>query len=738
MHSRHPLRLTLIAAAAAIAMSPARAQQTKPAAGAAAATLDQVEVRGTASGYDARRDDTASKIVINHEEIVKYGDTSIVDVLKRLPGVTARGADVRLRGLGNGFTQILINGERAPAGFTLDALAPELIERIEVLRAASAEFSTQSIAGTINLVLKKAIGKGQRELKIGAGMAKGLFAPGASLQLADRKGPLSYALALNALMSDAETEASYVDQRFNPAGGRTVLVNSASATESHFRQLQLAPRLNLMLPGGDTLTSQSLLALTRHKGAMATRSDYALGPASIFPDLDASTSNRGETARSDLNWVHKFGAGARLDAKIGAAWFSNANDSIQLGFTPSGVNSLKRLVATKAEELGYSSTGKYTTPVFAGHVLAAGWDGGRSERDETRDSAFGGTPAIAPYPALPSGRPAIPATPVTQGFVASVRRIALFAQDEWNVTPRWSVYLGARWEGIDTRSSGTGAAAFAPFDSRTSVWSPVFQTLYKLPGTKADQLRLAVTRTYKAPAAARLIPRRVVTAANSEFEPDTLGNPALRPELASGVDASFEHYWAEGALLSVSASVRRIDDYNRVALTRGADLRWFAQPVNAGRANTRGLELEAKFPLKAVLCTAPAIDLRASVSRNWSSVESVPGPDNRLDQQTPLSATLGADYKGAVLSGGGSLVYRQGGPMRNSVEERSDSNDRRDLDLYVLWKLSKASQLRVTASSLLVVDAIADNSYTDARGLALRSTVNPGLMQVRAVLETKF
>lgn len=38
-----------------------------------------------------------------------------------------------MRGLGAGYTQILINGERAPAGFSMDSLAPDVIERIEVL-----------------------------------------------------------------------------------------------------------------------------------------------------------------------------------------------------------------------------------------------------------------------------------------------------------------------------------------------------------------------------------------------------------------------------------------------------------------------------------------------------------------------------------------------------------------------------------------------------------------------------
>ncbi|PWF43411.1 TonB-dependent receptor [Massilia glaciei] len=335
-------------------------------------------------------------------------------------------------------------------------------------------------------MLKNAIGEGRREVKLGAGMARRLFAPGASLQLAGRRGPLSYSLSVNALASDARTESRHLEQRFNPAGARAVLIESASGLESRLRQIQLAPRLNLMLPGGDSLSSQSFLSLTRHTGALATHSVHAAGPASIFPDLDASTSNRGHNARSGLHWVRGFGGGAKVDARIGAAWFSNENDAIELGFTPSGVNSLRRVVATRAEELGLSTTGKYTAPIFERDALAVGWDGGRSGRDEARDSVFGGTPAIAPYPALPTGRPAIPATPVAQGFLATVRRLALFAQDEWSVTPRRSVYLGARWEGVETRSAGTGAGAFGPVDSCTSVWSPVLQTLYKLPGTKAS------------------------------------------------------------------------------------------------------------------------------------------------------------------------------------------------------------------------------------------------------------
>jgi hypothetical protein len=42
----------------------------------------------------------------------------------------------------------------------------------------------------------------------------------------------------------------------------------------------------------------------------------------------------------------------------------------------------------------------------------------------------------------------------------------------------------------------------------SNVLSPVFQTLYKLPGGKGDQVRLAVSRTYKASDLRSLVPRR--------------------------------------------------------------------------------------------------------------------------------------------------------------------------------------------------------------------------------------
>src|SRR5690606_20927046 len=76
--------------------------------------LPQVQVQG--ERYDPRRDDTASRLVVAKYELVRYGDSTLADVMKRLPGVTvttgapgSAGA-ITLRGMGNGYTQILLDG----------------------------------------------------------------------------------------------------------------------------------------------------------------------------------------------------------------------------------------------------------------------------------------------------------------------------------------------------------------------------------------------------------------------------------------------------------------------------------------------------------------------------------------------------------------------------------------------------------------------------------------------------
>lgn len=700
--------------------------QSSPQPQPAAEPMQTVQIKGSAAAYDPRRDDTASKIVVSDEEIKRYGDTSITDVFKRIPGVTVGGSgrgggDIRMRGLGSGYTQILLNGERAPAGFSIDTLSPDVIERIEIVRAASAEFSTQSIAGTINIVLKRAVKTAQREVKLSAAKSADQNSPSGSLQLSDKDGAMSYSFSANFWRGTYDRASPVVETLVDPAGTLQLERHTRQQDAGRWEGVNVAPRVNWNLAGGDTLTSQTFININRNRYHGEQNIDTELGTPPRFDLRDMDNSNRSVYARTDLNWVHRLGEGAKLDAKAGISGMRSDGTWHEFDYRDT-VLGRDATVLSETTEKGFSTQGKYSTPLWDDHALSMGWDAGLTLRDDSRIEDEADLPGATPIDS-------------DEGYEAKVRRLALYVQDEWNLTPRWSVYAGVRWEGIETTSEGD---SFATVSQTNSVWSPLAQTLYKLPDSR-DQVRLALTRTFKAPSSNNLVPRRFTSTNNSQTEPDRRGNPDLQPELASGIDASYEHYWGENALLSAAASMRRISGYTRQGLFL-EEGRWIATPVNDGNAVTRSIELEAKFPLAAVIDAVTGVDVRASVSRNWSKVDVVPGPDNRLDQQTPLSATFGADYRSrdGKLTTGASFAFRDGGPVRIDVNQTGYQAVRRDLDVYALWKFNPQYQLRVAVSNLLSQDSVGDSAYMDESGTLRRTSIYPGYTQGRATLEMRF
>lgn len=172
---------SLAVSGAALAAPPADAP--KP-----AEAPQQVTVSGSrGNDIDQRRNATAAKMIFGREELERNGDGSVGEMLKRVPGVTMGGPPgrggagaVRMRGLGNGYPQMLVNGERPPAGSSLDALAPDQVERIEIMRGAVAEHSTQAIAGTINIVLREGYQQKDLQLKLSDTVANGRHSPSVS------------------------------------------------------------------------------------------------------------------------------------------------------------------------------------------------------------------------------------------------------------------------------------------------------------------------------------------------------------------------------------------------------------------------------------------------------------------------------------------------------------------------------------------------------------------------------
>lgn len=720
---RHAAALVLLGlsrAALAQTAAPKDAAVTKEQADAT--PIPKVEVKATSSSYDPRRDDTASKTVITQEELMKYGDTNVFDVLKRAPGVTVTGSTIRMRGLGAGYTQILVNGDRAPPGFSIDNLPPDQIERIEIVRAASAEFSMQSIAGTVNIVLKKSVAKPQRDLRLNAGGWNDARNGTASGTYADKSGNLSYALTGTVGRSLNTPYTSGGDRFTAPDGTVTQLRSSASDQDNRGTSVNLQPRLNWKLPGDDQLNVSGIIQRARNTGTLDMDLVNSIGnfgnPDYVF--RDSRNRNTFHFNRLEANWVTKVGGG-KLDAKFNVNAGGFDSRGLAAYRTLDGAVMLDRDTDTSSEFRTYGSSGKFARSLSESNSLAMGWEisDGKTDDHSLRIDQTTGLPLVN----------------VDERFHPEVVSVALYAQDEWNITKLWSMYLGARWESIRTDSGGTG---LDDTSSRNSVLSPVAQTLYKFPDKSGRQVRMALTRTFKAPSVQQLSGRRYVAAYNTRFTPDSSGNPDLEPELATGIDAAYEHFWAPGALFSFGGAVRHISGYIRNTLTQDANGQWLNRPDNNGNVQVQTLETELKFPLKLVWSAAPAIDVRTSLNRNWSKVDTVPGPDNRLDEQVPFSAVMGMDYRQDKVTAGASFAFKSGGPLRVSEQQSTHLYRRRDLDAYLAYRFTPQYQLRVAASNILGEDTRTYSRYQDASGASETWSVGRGLPRVQVSLEVKL
>jgi len=704
----------------------------------AAAQLKPVEViGGRGDDTQQRRESTAAKIVIGRDEIDRFGDSTLGDVLKRLPGVTmqgrpGRGGNIRMRGLGSGYTQILLDGQRIPPGFSLDSLTPEQIERIEILRAPTAETGARAIAGTINIITREGFSKRVNDVRLSLALENDRVQPSVSWTRNDVLGALTWNYSLTAFSSDKQNDSVTTTVDTDPATGATTLDQRDTGQVRDKRQgLHATGRLQWR--SEDTAHTVTLIPIAIYSTGSTERSgvlEQSVGP-DPKPYDTARTEGDGSFSLLRLNgqWNQRLGAGGRLEWKAGFGQSQSKTSGVRRETTN---GALSRTLADDADIIDRNLlvSGKLVKVLEGDHSLVAGAEAESNRRNERRTTLENGLPVLTDF---------------GDNVSASTTRLAVFAQDEWKLTPLWAAHAGLRWEGINTKGSGDSAAALAT--NRSSVWTPLLHAVWKPEPESHDQLRFSLTRSYRSPSLQNLIGRpRVnsrypVTGANTETQPDFAGNPALKPELATGIDIAAERYLPGSGVLSVNVFYRQIKDLMRGVITLenvswSSQPRWVSRPQNLGDATTQGIELEAKFRLSDLVVDAPKIDLRANASMFRSRVKSAPGPDNRLDQQPDYTANLGADYRlpGMPLTLGGNLNWTPGYNTRLADTQTAYQGKKLGVDAYGLWVFNPALQLRVTASNIAALDYVTGSSL----GSEVSTTTAPSYINLQLRLEMKL
>ena len=724
-----PAAVSAPAAPAAAASAPAGATPPAP------ATLKRVEINATrATDNQLRRDSTAAKIVVGRDEIERFGDSNVGDLLKRLPGVTVqgrpgRGGAIRMRGLGNGYTQILLDGERVAPGFSIDSLAPEQIERIEILRAPTAETGARAIAGTINIITREGYTKRLNNVQITLGAENGRVQPEASWSRNDTVEGLNYNFALSVGSNDRQNDSSSTTvSRDLLTDARVLDQSDKSLVRDRRQRIQANGRLQWRGAQGESVTVMPLLIYGQGKTQRNGELTQTVGLTPAPYDL-TETASEGSFRLLRLNgmWTRRLSEDARMEWRAGLGQSKLTNESLRL---ENSNGSLVRTLqdSTSAVENSFSLNGKFIQVLESEHSLTAGGELESNRRTDARSTLQNGLPLLLDF---------------GDAVQASATRFAFYAQDDWVISKQWSAYAGLRWEGINTKGGDV--------KNLSSVWTPLAHAVWKPAAESKDQVRFSLTRSYRSPTLQSLIARPSINnrfpapGANTPTNFDRAGNPSLLPELATGLDVAVERYLPGSGLLSANVFHRQISNYMRSqtaleTVTWANVPRYVSRMQNVGAAVTQGVELEAKFRLTELMADGPKVDIRSNLSFFRSRVQSVPGPDNRLDQQPSHTANFGADYRvpNTPLSLGGNVNWTPGYTTRLSDVQTAEQGKKVGLDAYALWVFDPTIQLRTTFSNIAPRDYLTGGSL-DALGLRETSqNTAPTFVNLQIRLEIKL
>ena len=664
----------------------------EPSASAQPSVIQRVEIVARQGSTELRRAASFAKQIYGREELDRYGDTNALDVMRRLPGVNVDSGGPRMRGLGAGYTQILINGDPAPQGFNLDQLSPSQIERIEVIKAATADQSAQAVAGTINVILKEASRRSLSTLRVGLATGKDRPLGNVNYSVNESVGPFNMSLPVSLFEWNRQVR-NLVDRKMPGSDGQSAVSEQLGTGTSWGWGYNIAPRFNFKVSDEQTIA----LATFFQKGYWNNRTDYvnrAVSGSPVFDD-DAIQSGYWENRRGNLTWINRFSEDQRIEIKAGV---QQSRSSFDLRNLRKGATQLQTLGSNQDDAV--TQAGKYSQLLGSAHTLTAGWDLENRERQERRTTSDGSGNAL-----LPSfeGQP----------FEAQMRRKAFYIQDEWEISPQWQLNLGLRNERIASEATN----ALLPVMNVSSVLSPLAHVTYKFDPKSRDMVRASLTRSYKAPGLNALLARPVINSAyintnqtNTFLAPDRIGNPALRPELATGLDIAYENYLSNDGIFSIGIFHRNLTNVVRNLtelrhVTWATSPRWITQPQNFSDAVTQGLEFElrgrAADLMPQLLGNVKALNLRSSLSFYRSSIAALPGPDNRLDGQQPWSVNLGFDQRisGLPLSVGGNISITPGYDTCQSVEQVFKRSTARSIDLFAMMPLSPTLSLRVAASA---------------------------------------
>lgn len=704
---------------------------------------------------------SGSLIVVDRTDIERLGADSVGDVLRQLPGVQVTpsatgGVEIRMRGMDSSATQLLIDGQRVSSGksqLPIDQLPAELIERIEVLRAPSAQYSGAS-GGTLNIVLRQANAKAETSIRLSDLI---LWQRNAGQLFLSNTGPLNspienlgYQRALKAMKpaqkldatkkiakgavktsanDDADDANAIVANKLKPEVSpqvwsyfvalantgqlwgadvhRTTAVSDGSASSvtdglSRFRRSEftLVPRINGKLSATDQVALRGTFSRSHLNGATESQTNGLNASNAYNSSTDEYQDRKKDYTQASIDWTHRFKTsmlettlnGSRATEVVNRAGdiFLNANTKAQA--------SAYSFVDDRTERnwsLGTKLTGT-SSPLL--------WSVGIDT--DTRNLYVDN---------ITNTSSSTTAAPVNLHLNAKIARHTIWAQNEWELPATTTLTAGLRAEktviqSIDTDNLANQNRFFLQpsLHSRTSI-------------SEDMQIRVNLARIAKNPSIWDLIDRTIPSPGiNTINSPDFTGNPNLQPEKAWTLDFGFERRLPTQGQMGLNVFVRNLTDAIGTS-TVLIDNRWTEQRNNVGNARVWGLEADVKTGL-TWLGMGSDWSLSANASLLQSKLTSGENQGSRIPGQARYLANVNI-AKPLRRSGGwyGGTSLSLTGPAQLNTSPLITGQDRARLllDIYVGSVLPNLGYWRLGFYNIGNAKFNRDRNYLNSNGTVL-------------------
>ena len=674
--------------------------------------IDRVVVKGEIVYRD--RAEEPSTLVYDLAYFEQFEPLTVGDMLKRVPSAAFLGDvleydGVRLRGLDPGYTQILINGKRVPGAgldrsFFVDRIPAELVERIEIVRSSSADRSGDAVAGSLNIVLRN-----------GKALDGGYIRVGGLQYADDQVEPLFGAVwggeALGGqLMLGVNTQGrrnpkEKYSWRYSAPGG--TLDNTERQTDVRSGDdYSFTADYSAQLGEGWLNLNAFYVRTDRYQDENSLEYRYGIeNEANLMSvndnDLDIRTDNFSFGA--EYEWPM---AGGDSRISLGVAGIDDEQYEFEDEY-----EYLRDAIAYPEDDR-FTGDRTYTdirdreTSLELRHQRESGgvkWRFGVELTRKERDTEILYDRNRITIPNAPNPRPVIPGdfvfAPVAGGLNSMTEtRVEPFVRADGKAgAMEWEAGLRYQRTGFDI-DDRTVDPAIGRRDESYGVFLPSLHLRWNLDNDQ--RITASVARTMRRASFNQLSPALLEAELGDN---DFLGNPALDPEKAWGVDLGWERRLGKRGVVGLNLFYRDVSDLIEVVNTgvEGSEGpgTYVLQAVNAGDGQVWGAEFDLSTTLTAFGLEHTGVFLNYS----WLDSEITDGfGKRRFNDQAESVLNVGFIQDLPSLAASFGVTYRkQGDAYGRIVGEEISTRYGADLEAFLEKRIGTDWTLRLTGSNLL-------------------------------------